>query len=73
MHDTREPHLAALKHILRYIRGTLDHDLQLYASPSHGYCVLLGQNLLSWSSKRQGTIFCLNVEAEYMGVTNAVA
>nr|GEY59361.1 ribonuclease H-like domain-containing protein [Tanacetum cinerariifolium] len=31
MHDPREPHFNALKRILRYIRGTLDHGLQLYA------------------------------------------
>lgn len=30
MHDPREPHLAFVKHILRYIRGTLDHGLQLH-------------------------------------------
>nr|GEX23007.1 ribonuclease H-like domain-containing protein [Tanacetum cinerariifolium] len=34
MHDPREPHLAALKRVLRYIRGTLDHDLQLHVSPT---------------------------------------
>ncbi|GKB11430.1 ribonuclease H-like domain-containing protein, partial [Tanacetum coccineum] len=32
MHDPREPHLAALKRVLRYIRGTLDHGLQLHVS-----------------------------------------
>ncbi|GJV84375.1 ribonuclease H-like domain-containing protein, partial [Tanacetum coccineum] len=32
MHDPREPHFNALKRILRYIHGTLDHGLQLYAS-----------------------------------------
>nr|GEV93726.1 ribonuclease H-like domain-containing protein [Tanacetum cinerariifolium] len=32
MHDPREPHLLTLKRILRYVRGTLDHGLQLYAS-----------------------------------------
>ncbi|GKA30076.1 ribonuclease H-like domain-containing protein [Tanacetum coccineum] len=32
MHDPREPHLAALKRVLRYVRGTLDFGLQLYAS-----------------------------------------
>nr|GEU80702.1 glycoside hydrolase, catalytic domain-containing protein [Tanacetum cinerariifolium] len=32
MHDPREPHLLALKRILRYVRGTLDHGLQLHAS-----------------------------------------
>ena len=34
MHDPREPHLAALKRILRYVRGTLDLGLQLYSSAS---------------------------------------
>ncbi|GKA47222.1 ribonuclease H-like domain-containing protein, partial [Tanacetum coccineum] len=32
MHNPREPHLAALKHILRYVRGTLDLCRQLFAS-----------------------------------------
>nr|GEV48704.1 copia protein [Tanacetum cinerariifolium] len=32
MHDHREPHLASLKRVLRYIRGTLDHGLQLHIS-----------------------------------------
>ncbi|GJT89743.1 ribonuclease H-like domain-containing protein [Tanacetum coccineum] len=38
-----------------------------------GDCVFLGDNLLSWSSKRQHTIFCSNSEAEYRGVANIVA
>nr|GEW02489.1 ribonuclease H-like domain-containing protein [Tanacetum cinerariifolium] len=29
-----EPHMAALKRILRYVQGTLDFGLQLYSSPS---------------------------------------
>ncbi|GKC29495.1 ribonuclease H-like domain-containing protein, partial [Tanacetum coccineum] len=32
MHDPREPHLVALKRILRYVQGTLDLGLHLYAS-----------------------------------------
>ncbi|XP_071688691.1 uncharacterized mitochondrial protein AtMg00810-like [Rutidosis leptorrhynchoides] len=32
VHDSREPHLSALKRILRYVRGTLDLGLQLFAS-----------------------------------------
>ncbi|GKA17817.1 ribonuclease H-like domain-containing protein [Tanacetum coccineum] len=94
MHDPREPHLAALKRILRDVRGTLELGLQLYASattslvgytnadwagcPStrrstSGYCVFLGDNLLSWSAKRQHTISRSSAEAEYQGVANVVA
>ncbi|GKC41301.1 ribonuclease H-like domain-containing protein [Tanacetum coccineum] len=94
MHDPREPHLAALKRILRYVRGTLDYGLQLYFSSSgslvgyidanwagcpttrrstSGYCVFLGNNLLSWSSKHQVTLSRSSAEAEYRGVANVVA
>ncbi|GJU55213.1 ribonuclease H-like domain-containing protein [Tanacetum coccineum] len=94
MHDPREPHFAALKRILRYVRGTMDFGLHLYFSattllvvyidadwadcPSTrmstlGYCVFLRDNLLSWSTKRQHTIFRSSAEAEYRGVANVVA
>ncbi|GJW64422.1 ribonuclease H-like domain-containing protein [Tanacetum coccineum] len=94
MHDPREPHLAALKRILRYVQGTLDLGLHLYASsttslvgytdadwagcPStrrstSGYCVFLGDNLLSWSAKRQHTLSRSSAEAEYRGAANVEA
>ncbi|GJW57298.1 ribonuclease H-like domain-containing protein [Tanacetum coccineum] len=94
MHDPREPHFSALKQIFRYVRGTLDHGLQLFSSfttslvaysdvywagyhttrrSTSGYCVLLGNNLLFWSSKCQPTLSHSSAEAKYCGVANAVA
>ncbi|GKA71168.1 ribonuclease H-like domain-containing protein [Tanacetum coccineum] len=94
MHDPREPHFLALERILRYIQGTLDHGLQLFASfttslvansyadwagcpitrrSTSGYSVFLGNNILSWSSKHRTTLSRSSAEAEYRGITNAVA
>ncbi|GJZ65289.1 ribonuclease H-like domain-containing protein [Tanacetum coccineum] len=38
-----------------------------------GYCVFLGDNLLSWSAKRQVTLSRSSAETEYQGVANVVA
>ena len=94
MHDPRDLHLQALRHILRYIQGTKDKGLHLLKNqnmtmtaysdadwagcPStrrstSGFCVFLGDNLLSWSAKRQPTVSRSSAEAEYKGVANAVA
>ena len=94
MHDPRETHLAALKRILRYVRGTLHMgllirpstpaDLVVYSDAdwascpdtrrsTSGYAVFLGDNLVSWSSKRQNTVSRSSAEAEYRAVANAVA
>nr|GEY13319.1 copia protein [Tanacetum cinerariifolium] len=46
MHDPREPHLAALKRILRYIRGTLDFGFHLYSSNTIS---LVGYTYADWA------------------------
>nr|GEW34525.1 putative ribonuclease H-like domain-containing protein [Tanacetum cinerariifolium] len=38
-----------------------------------GFCVFLGNNLVSWSSKRQHVVSRSSAEAEYRGVANVVA
>jgi hypothetical protein len=34
MHDPQEPHLTAMKHIMRYLRGSMDFGLPLRRSAS---------------------------------------
>jgi hypothetical protein len=93
MHDSREPHLTAMKRILRYLQGTPDYDLLLCRSSGFdlvvytdadwagcpdtrrstpGYAVFLGDNLVSWSAKRQTVLSRSIVEAEYRTVANGM-
>ncbi|GKB29800.1 copia protein [Tanacetum coccineum] len=57
MHDSCEPHLAALNMIIQYVHGTLDHGLQLHVSNT---TQLTAYTDVDWA------------EAEYKGVTNVV-
>ncbi|GJX64037.1 ribonuclease H-like domain-containing protein [Tanacetum coccineum] len=71
MHDPREPHLNAMKRLIAYSDADWAGCPTTRRSTS-GYCVFLGDNLLTWSSKRQDTLSHSSVEAEYRGVVNAV-
>ena len=94
MHDPRDPHLALVKRILRYVKGTFTQGLRIGSGPvrsltaysdadwagcpdsrrsTSGYCVFLGDTLVSWSSKRQTTVSRSSAEAEYRAVAHAVA
>jgi len=70
--DPRESHLTVVKRIFRYLKGTtnlgllyrksLDYNDVDYAGDrierksTSGNCQFLGENLISWASKRQTTI-----------------
>ncbi|GJU07085.1 ribonuclease H-like domain-containing protein [Tanacetum coccineum] len=64
MHDPRDPHFHALKRILRYVRGTIERDLQLHVSYT--------SQLITFTDADWVTLSRSSAEAEYRGVANVV-
>jgi hypothetical protein len=55
MHDPREPHLAAMKRTLRYLRGTLDYGLLLRRSASSDLMVYTDADWAGCPDTRRST------------------
>ncbi|GJY53439.1 ribonuclease H-like domain-containing protein [Tanacetum coccineum] len=66
MHDPREPHLNAMKRVLRYLRGTTDLGLQLLQSTTSQ---LIAYSDADWAD----TLSRSSAKAEYREVANAIA
>ncbi|GJW96020.1 ribonuclease H-like domain-containing protein, partial [Tanacetum coccineum] len=67
MHDLREPHMVALKRILRNVRDTIDHGLQLHVSSTSQLTAYTDADWAGCLITRRST------SAEYRGVANVVA
>ena len=84
MAQPRIPHLNALHHLLRYLKGSPGQGILFFASLEiwlmayadadwgncpdtrcsvTGYCVFLGDSLMSWKSKKQPTISLSSTKA----------
>ncbi|GJX07199.1 ribonuclease H-like domain-containing protein [Tanacetum coccineum] len=55
MHDHQEPHLVALKRVLRCVRGTLNFGLQLYASLTSSLVAYTGADWVGCPTTRRYT------------------
>jgi hypothetical protein len=75
--EPRHVHLVAAKHVMRYLKGTVDcgpsydgdHDFTLsgYTDADWaGCCFNLGSAMISWQSRKQSSIALSTAEAEYI-------
>ena len=82
----RRVHLVAAKHVMRYLKGTIDFGLyyRLYGytdadwvgsvsnrRSTSGGCYSLGSAMISWFSKKQSSIALSTAEAEYIAAYSA--
>ncbi|GKF86352.1 hypothetical protein Tco_0254179, partial [Tanacetum coccineum] len=70
-----EKHLHAVKRIFKYLRGTVNRGLwyQDTRRSTSGSMQLLGDRLISWSSKRQKSVAISSKEDEYIAMSGCCA
>ncbi|KAJ0610987.1 putative RNA-directed DNA polymerase [Helianthus annuus] len=105
MHSPTENHWSAVKRILRFLLGTINHGLLIsHSSPIHlhayadshnsyiqaysdadwagcpddrrstgGFAIYLGNNLVSWSARKQKTVSRSSTESEYKAMADTVS
>ncbi|GJW87165.1 putative RNA-directed DNA polymerase [Tanacetum coccineum] len=77
MHAPTENHWSAVKRILRYLHGMVEHDAD-WAGDSddrrstEGFAIYLGSNLISWTTRKQRTVSRSSTEAEYKALADTV-
>jgi hypothetical protein len=76
MHDPREPHLAQIKRILRYVKGTLSLGLHISTGPVNSLTAYSDANWGGCPNSKRSTsgycvVYCDNVSVVYM-MANAV-
>jgi hypothetical protein len=92
MCESKHIHMVVVKHILRYVRGTIAYGLRYTFSggvmlhgytdsdwmgntmdrkSTSGYCFSLGLVMISWSSRKHGSIAQSTAEAVYIAASAA--
>ncbi|GKB71998.1 ribonuclease H-like domain-containing protein, partial [Tanacetum coccineum] len=68
MHAPLVSHLDAALRVLRYLKGSPRSATRKSVS---GYCVFLGDSLVTWKSKKQSTLSRSSAVAEYRSIASA--